>query len=76
MTRPHEDLDVSEYSIDFVKRIHELTEGFPSEEKYGLISQLRRASVSVPTNIAEGAARETKKEYLRFLSISSGQSVR
>ena len=49
-----------------------LTTNFPDEEKFGIISQLRRAVVSIPTNIAEGAARSTKKEFRNFLYIASG----
>ena len=55
-----------------VTEIYSLTKAFPSEEMYGLVSQMRRAAVSVPSNIAEGAARESGKEFLRFLSISLG----
>ena len=51
-------------------KIYELTKNFPKEEIYGLTSQIRRAAVSVPTNIAEGASRQHKKEYLHFLFIS------
>ncbi|MGZ4034642.1 MAG: four helix bundle protein [Bacteroidia bacterium] len=52
--------------------MYKLTNKFPDTEKFGLISQLKRAVVSVPTNIAEGAARNTKKEFIQFLFISSG----
>ena len=68
----HENLKVWKESIDFVKDIYEMTRGFPDSERYGLISQLRRAAVSVPTNIAEGAARRSRKEYLQFLHVSRG----
>lgn len=72
MKRPHEDLEVWKQSIDLVKEIYVLTKNFPDSEKFGIISKLRRASVSVPANIAEGSARNTKKEFLNFLFISSG----
>ncbi len=72
MGRPHENLDVWNKSIEFVEIIYDVTRTFPDDEKFGLVSQLRRASVSVPANIAEGAARESSKEFVRFLHISSG----
>lgn len=68
----HKNLDVWKLSIDFVKEVYQTTKMFPPDEQYGLSSQLRRASVSVPTNIAEGAARGSAKEFLRFLYISLG----
>jgi len=70
--RPHKNLIVWKDSIEFVQFIYKLTKKFPDTEKFGLISQLNRASVSVPTNISEGAARNTKKEFIQFLFISSG----
>ena len=70
--RPHKNLIVWKDSIEFVQFIYKLTKNFPDTEKFGLISQLNRASVSVPTNISEGAARNTKKEFIQFLFISSG----
>lgn len=71
-SRPHKQLEVWSLSVDFVKKIYRLTSEYPSEEKYGLTSQLRRAAVSVPTNIAEGAARDSEREFKRFLHMSSG----
>jgi four helix bundle protein len=70
--RPHEKLLVWNESVEFVKAVYRLTRGFPGSEWYGLTSQLRRAAVSVPTNIAEGASRRTRKEFLQFLYISRG----
>jgi len=70
--RSHRDLEVWQKSIDLVKEIYALTASFPDHEIFGLTSQLRRAAVSVPSNIAEGAARGSQKEFLRFLSISVG----
>ncbi len=72
--RSHEKLDVWKRSIDFVVEVYRLTESFPLDEKFGLTSQIRRASVSIPANIAEGAARESDKEFVRFLSIAQGST--
>ena len=71
-TRPHERLKAWIEAISFVKAIYRETGGFPEQERYGLTGQLRRASVSIPTNIAEGAARHSTPEFLRFLYISRG----
>jgi four helix bundle protein len=68
----HEDLDVWKLSIDFVEEIYILTKNFPSDEKYGLTIQLRRAAISIPSNIAEGAARKSSKENIQFLHIALG----
>ena len=65
--KTHKDLDVWKKSIELVTFIYKETANFPKEELYGVTPQLRRAVVSVPTNIAEGASREHKKEYLHFL---------
>ena len=70
--RPHYNLEVWKKSFSLVKEIYLITDSFPSKEKFGLISQLRRASVSVPTNISEGAARNSQKEFIHFLYISLG----
>lgn len=70
--RPHEKLEVWKRAIDFVVTIYKLTEAFPREEKFGLTSQIRRAAVSVPANIAEGAARQSPKEFCYFLSNAQG----
>ena len=56
--------------MDLVENVYRLTQEFPKQEIYGLTSQMRRAAVSVPSNIAEGHAREHTKEYLHFLSIA------
>lgn len=68
----HKDLDVWKISMDFVVDIYKLTRSFPKDEKYGLTSQLRRAAVSIPSNIAEGAGRKGGKEYIQFLYIALG----
>jgi len=70
--KTHKDLNVWQNSIQLVKSIYELTSQFPSAELYGLTSQIKRAAVSVPSNIAEGAARHSDKEFLHFLYIASG----
>ena len=72
MKRKHHDLHVWQEARLLVKDIYTLTKQFPREEIYGLTSQMRRASVSVPSNISEGAARTSKKEFLQFLSIARG----
>jgi len=66
----HKNLEVWQLGIDLVVKIYEETKEFPDVEKYGLISQMRRAAVSVPSNIAEGVARNGTPEFLRFLYIS------
>ena len=68
----HKDLDVWKESIDLVTKIYKLTSDFPDSEKFGLTSQMQRAAVSIPSNIAEGAARGTNKEYVYSLNISLG----
>lgn len=73
--KTHKNLDVWLRSIDFVTSVYSLTKDFPREELYGLKSQIRRAAVSIPSNIAEGAARQSKKEFLQFLYIALGSSV-
>ncbi len=70
--KTHKDLDVWKKSITLVKEIYEFTSTFPKEELYGITSQLRRCAVSIPSNIAEGAARNHKKEFIQFLYISLG----
>jgi len=70
--RTHKDLDVWKLSIDFVTEIYKLTNSFPKDEIFGLTNQIRRAAVSIPSNIAEGAARNYKKEFVQFLYIALG----
>lgn len=70
--KPHKKLNAWRKSFDFVKDIYSATEKFPSEEKFGLVSQMRRAAVSVPVNIAEGAGRKSKMEFIQFLDIALG----
>ncbi len=70
--RPHENLEVWKKAVEFVVSVYKQTKDFPSDERFGLTSQLRRASVSIPANIAEGAARQSDKEFLQFLAIAQG----
>ena len=70
--KTHMDLDVWKKSMDFVENIYKISSQFPKEEMYGLTSQIRRAAVSVPSNIAEGASRQGSKEFVQFLYISLG----
>ncbi|WP_149194256.1 four helix bundle protein [Luteimonas suaedae] len=70
--RPHERLEVWRDAMDLVETVYRFSSAFPDTERYALTGQLRRAAVSVPSNIAEGAARRSKAEYLRFLSIARG----
>ena len=72
MIRTHRDLRVWKAAIELVRNVYTVTSSFPKEELYGLTSQMRRAAVSVPANIAEGAARKGSKELIHFLSIASG----
>ena len=61
-------------AIDLATDVYRLTASFPKEERYGLTSQIRRSAVSIPSNIAEGAGRNSNKEFNHFLSISKGSS--
>lgn len=70
--KSHKDLTVYKTSIDLVIDIYQQSKNFPDSEKFGLTSQIRRASVSIPSNISEGAARSSKKEFIRFLYIALG----
>ncbi len=72
MPRPHHRLDVWNDALALVEAVYRFTSSLPADERFGLTSQLRRAAVSVPSNIAEGAARRSRKEYLHHLSISRG----
>ena len=65
-------MEVWKKSMDLVSDIYKITESFPNKELYGLTNQIRRAAVSVPSNIAEGAARNSKKEFIQFLYIALG----
>ena len=68
----YKELKVWQKAIDLAEQIYSVTKGFPSDEKFGMISQLRRASVSVASNIAEGAGRNTDGEFRQMLGIAYG----
>jgi len=72
--RPHHKLDAWKNAIDLVVDVYKATEDFPKEERYGLTSQIRRAAVSVPANIAEGAGRYSNREFAHFLSNAQGSA--
>jgi four helix bundle protein len=72
MDKPHKKLDVWKLSMELVKKVYEITASFPQYEVFGLTIQTRKAAVSIPSNIAEGAARQTSKEMINFLHISQG----
>lgn len=72
MKRAHKKLDVWQEGVALATIIYEITEAFPKAEIYGLTSQMRRAVVSIPSNIAEGAARFSSKEFAYFLNIAGG----
>ena len=72
MDKPHKKLDVWQQSIRLTQTVYEMTREFPAEEKFELVSQMRRAAVSIPCNIAEGAARQGKKEFRNFVSMAQG----
>jgi four helix bundle protein len=72
--RPHEKLEAWSLAMDFVVEVYRATEVFPKEEKFGLTSQIRRAAVSIPANMAEGAARRSDKEFIHFLSNAQGSA--
>ena len=70
--KPHKNLDAWKTAITLTVDIYKLTKKLPDTEKFGLISQMRRAAVSIASNIAEGAARNTKKEFIHFLYTAQG----
>lgn len=72
MNKPHKKLDAWACAVDLAHHIYKTTDRFPVKEQFGLISQARRAAISIPSNIAEGAARRTKKEFVQFLHIAKG----
>jgi four helix bundle protein len=69
-----QELKVWQKAMTLATQVYEITKDFPNEEKYGLTSQIRRAAVSIPSNIAEGAGRNSSKEFVHFLAISNGSA--
>jgi four helix bundle protein len=74
MIKGHRDLNVWKKSMDLVEELYKCTKDFPKEEIYSLTSQIRRSVISIPSNIAEGAARNSKKEFIQFLHIALGST--
>lgn len=72
MAQSYENLKVWKDSVELASCIYVLTRKFPRDEQFGLVSQMRRAVISISSNIAEGSSRKTKKDYTRFLDISIG----
>ncbi len=72
MEKPHKRLNAWKESIALVMLVYELTKQFPKNELFGLISQIRRAAISIPGNVAEGAARQSRREFIQFLYIARG----
>lgn len=70
--KPHKKLEAWKKAIELTVKIYRITENLPEAEKFGLIAQMRRAALSVASNIAEGAARKSKKEFTRFLYTAQG----
>ncbi|HKA41756.1 MAG TPA: four helix bundle protein [Burkholderiales bacterium] len=72
ITKGHHDLDAWKVARELVRRVYVLSRAFPRQEMFGLTSQMRRAAVSIPSNIAEGAARTGAREFGQFLNIARG----
>jgi len=72
-TQSYKDLVVWQKGIQLAKQIYGLTRAFPNEERFGLTSQMRRAAVSIPSNIAEGQARRTTPEFIQFIAHAEGR---
>jgi four helix bundle protein len=70
--KPHEQLEAWKSAMELAKAVYELTAHFPAEERYGLTQQMRRAVVSIPSNLAEGAGRNGPKEFFQFIGIAQG----
>jgi four helix bundle protein len=71
----YRDLSVWQLGMDVVEQVYRVTSAFPDHERFGIIAQMRRAAVSIPSNIAEGHARSSTKEFLRHLSVAQGSRV-
>lgn len=75
MVRSFKDLVVWQKSFTLVEEIYMLSKKLPKDEQFGLVSQIRRAAVSIPSNIAEGSRRNSRKEYIQFLKVAEGSSL-
>ncbi|WP_075342639.1 four helix bundle protein [Tenacibaculum agarivorans] len=73
--RNYKNFEVWKKSHQFALKVYEVTKLFPSGEKFGITSQLRRASLSIPTNLVEGSSRNSEKEFAHFINIASGSSA-
>ena len=74
-TQSYKDLVVWQKGIELAKRIYALTRRFPNEERFGLTSQMRRAAISIPSNVAEGQTRRTTPEFIQFVSHAEGSAA-
>jgi four helix bundle protein len=72
--KPHRNLEVWKKSMDLVTQVYSMTASFPAEERYGLVGQMRRCAVSIPSNLAEGAARRNDRELIQFLHVAMGSA--
>jgi four helix bundle protein len=72
LIKSYKDLDIWKKGMDLSVLIYDITKRFPAEEKFGLISQMRRSAVSIPSNIEEGSARNSYKEFVKFLHVALG----
>ena len=72
MDKPHKRLDVWKLSLELTRRVYQLTATYPEQERYGLVTQMRRAAVGIASNLAEGAARSSRREFKQFLSVARG----
>ena len=72
--KSHKDLDVWRIAVDLAQDIYGISKGFPADERFGMTAQMRRASVSIASNIAEGAARNTPREFAQYLYIALGSA--
>lgn len=72
MEKPHKKLEAWKLAMDLAVQVYQATESFPVSERYAVTAQTHRAAISVPSNIAEGAARQTRKEFINFLHIAQG----
>ncbi|SHF93063.1 four helix bundle protein [Desulfacinum infernum DSM 9756] len=70
--RTHKDLELWKAAMELAKAVYQVTARFPKEEVYGMTAQMRRSAVSIPCNIAQGAARHSKKEFIQFLYVALG----